>query len=39
MDEARSNSAKRGVDPDVSLDTKTVVAKAKTAHQDKQANS
>ncbi|KAG0150021.1 hypothetical protein CROQUDRAFT_653011 [Cronartium quercuum f. sp. fusiforme G11] len=39
MEHARSDSAKRGANSDSSLDTKTVVAKAKTDHQDKQENS
>ncbi|KAH9811284.1 hypothetical protein DFH28DRAFT_1085099 [Melampsora americana] len=39
MDEARINSSKRGRDPDATVDTKTIVAKAKTAHQDKKENS
>lgn len=39
MDEARMNSAKRGSDPDATVDMKTVMAKAKTANQDKKENS
>ncbi|EGG00749.1 uncharacterized protein MELLADRAFT_57553 [Melampsora larici-populina 98AG31] len=39
MDEARINSSKRGTDPDAAIDTKTIVAKAKTAHQDKKENA